>query len=532
MASIYDIYGTRDTSPLARRIAGGNYADSQMYDLSLYAKAAQKNRALTQPTSTQKSASQIVYAPQTPVAPSYNPETATYDQVAQRLMEYRAANPATPGNTYFEGDLNVPGLTEEDEALQTGADYYGGIANEDVDENRINRDVLRMYQKEIDATNEIYRQQMNQARLVGEGRLGSTRAIGARSGVLGSDFGAAQKQKVVDYNTDIYRSIDAEKAAAIGAIEGTARRDAAAQIAEKRAAKEAGVEKWLEYLGKQGERKISRQQAFIKDLIAKGVSPEEINPEKLAEYASQLGTSADELSYMYKDVLAENEAATREEDLKTRKTEAEIAKIEADIAAGKVIKIGEGDMLMNIETGETFKNPKTYKPDSTDGGAAGEVSPYQLERARRTLENVSELKTLAEENPGIFGRSAAVPLPLSMRTAEYRNYNAKLDTLKSNIAFGELTAMREASKTGGALGQVSDREGRLLESSLGALAMYQKPEDILAELQKIEDSINRWLRAVGESGYTPEDFGGGSGSAAVGTSGKTSSGISYTVIED
>ena len=134
----------------------------------------------------------------------------------------------------------------------------------------------------------------------------------------------------------------------------------------------------------------------------------------------------------------------------------------------------------------------------------GVISPYQTERAYRTIQSVNELLTKAKANPGIFGRTAALPLPQFLRSGAYRNFKSELETLKANIAFGELVAMREASKTGGALGQVSDREGQLLQNALGALNMNQSPKNFQAQLQKINASITRWQNAVkqygGESG--------------------------------
>ncbi len=143
---------------------------------------------------------------------------------------------------------------------------------------------------------------------------------------------------------------------------------------------------------------------------------------------------------------------------------------------------------------------KTYS-DWVSGGDKSENTPsYQMERALRTIQSVDSLTKLAEENPGIFGRSAAIPIPESMRSDAYRNFKSQLDTLISNITFGELTAMREASKTGGALGNVSDREGQLLGSSLGALSMTQTPEAFKQQLQQIKDSIQRWQQAVNQYG--------------------------------
>lgn len=124
---------------------------------------------------------------------------------------------------------------------------------------------------------------------------------------------------------------------------------------------------------------------------------------------------------------------------------------------------------------------------------------YREETAVRTLANVDALKEKATANKGIFGRTAALPIPDYLRSNAYRDFKAQLETLKSNIAFGELTAMREASKTGGALGQVSDKENKLLENALGALDMTQSPDNFISQLDKIKTIINRWSEAVGQN---------------------------------
>ena len=62
--------------------------------------------------------------------------------------------------------------------------------------------------------------------------------------------------------------------------------------------------------------------------------------------------------------------------------------------------------------------------------------------------------------------------------------------------------MRNASSTGGALGQVSDREGAWLASSLGALEMTQSPDMIIKQLKLIDESLSRWEKAVNQYGET------------------------------
>jgi len=80
------------------------------------------------------------------------------------------------------------------------------------------------------------------------------------------------------------------------------------------------------------------------------------------------------------------------------------------------------------------------------------------------------------------------------------NLQAKLDSIASNIAFGELQAMRNASKTGGALGQVSERELALLQSTLGSLDIGQSPSQLKTNLEKIKASLSRWSAAVQSTG--------------------------------
>lgn len=132
-------------------------------------------------------------------------------------------------------------------------------------------------------------------------------------------------------------------------------------------------------------------------------------------------------------------------------------------------------------------------------GSSGKISPYSDERSVRTVQSVDELLKKAKDSPGIFGRTAAMPIPDFLRSDEYRDFSSELNTLKSAIAFNELTAMREASKTGGALGNVSNIELALLESALGALSMSQSPDNFTKQLKKVKESINRWRTAQGAS---------------------------------
>lgn len=64
-----------------------------------------------------------------------------------------------------------------------------------------------------------------------------------------------------------------------------------------------------------------------------------------------------------------------------------------------------------------------------------------------------------------------------------------LQTIKANIGFDKLQEMRNASPTGGALGQVSEMENRLLQSVRGALEASQSPEQLRANLLQIKKDL-------------------------------------------
>lgn len=60
-----------------------------------------------------------------------------------------------------------------------------------------------------------------------------------------------------------------------------------------------------------------------------------------------------------------------------------------------------------------------------------------------------------------------------------------IDTLKANLAFDELAKMRAASKTGGALGSITERELDLLGSTVASLDVGQSPEQLKKNLESI-----------------------------------------------
>ena len=72
-----------------------------------------------------------------------------------------------------------------------------------------------------------------------------------------------------------------------------------------------------------------------------------------------------------------------------------------------------------------------------------------------------------------------------------------LYTIKANIGFDKLQQLRDSSPTGGALGQVSEFENRLLQSVWGALEQSQTPEQFKFNLDMVKKQVHQsWDRVA------------------------------------
>ena len=74
-------------------------------------------------------------------------------------------------------------------------------------------------------------------------------------------------------------------------------------------------------------------------------------------------------------------------------------------------------------------------------------------------------------------------------TNEATDAQAKLDTIKAQTFVAALQAMRQASPTGGAVGQVTEKEGDKLENSLAALGQRQSTESFKSQVQIMRDRL-------------------------------------------
>lgn len=178
-------------------------------------------------------------------------------------------------------------------------------------------------------------------------------------------------------------------------------------------------------------------------------------------------------------------------------------------AVGASIFDKKTGQFINDETGETedadsmnenefaqriFQNKEAYTPESwaeyskgiTENGVrkASEVlvpvdvvkeaagaSASKVTDASRVLGVIDDMLALAPESmAGAVKQAALSGVPWT----DYQALETKTNTLRANTAFDRLQKMRDSSKTGGALGQVSEKELALLQDNLAALKPTSK----------------------------------------------------------
>lgn len=70
-----------------------------------------------------------------------------------------------------------------------------------------------------------------------------------------------------------------------------------------------------------------------------------------------------------------------------------------------------------------------------------------------------------------------------------RDFSAILDTIRANVGFDKLAEMRANSPTGGALGNVAQKENEMLQAVLGSIDQGQSPQQLYANLDRIEREL-------------------------------------------
>lgn len=152
------------------------------------------------------------------------------------------------------------------------------------------------------------------------------------------------------------------------------------------------------------------------------------------------------------------------------------------------------------------------------GGKYDNKMDLQREAGRTTVQNLTAgLDRLAstanqlKQAPGLANITGLVGAIPNRPGSQASNAQALLDTLKAKVGFEVLQEMRNASKTGGALGQITEGEHKLLQNALEPLQQAQSYDQFVKALDGILEFVDQskarvndaYARSYGEGGAAP-----------------------------
>ncbi len=159
-----------------------------------------------------------------------------------------------------------------------------------------------------------------------------------------------------------------------------------------------------------------------------------------------------------------------------------------DTQTGQPIPAGSVEIKVNVQG----SNPEQAMGNATRQDAKNNVVTEDIGRALAVIQQHPRLATglPGQVLSGVGGTSA-------------NTLSTLLDGIRANIGFDQLSAMRAASPTGGALGAISDNEEKLLQSVLGSTATSQNPDDLAYNLKRLNNIV---LDTVHGKGNGPARF--------------------------
>ena len=132
-----------------------------------------------------------------------------------------------------------------------------------------------------------------------------------------------------------------------------------------------------------------------------------------------------------------------------------------------------------------------------DRAKAEEKTRAAGQRSSIVSEHATGIRKLMEDSTfpvtGLFSATQNIPGTAAHDIAK------RVDTLKAIAGFEQLNQMRAQSPTGGALGQVSERELTFLQSVIGSLELSQSKGQFLENLARVESTFNE----IVHGGRTP-----------------------------
>ncbi|KND49810.1 MAG: hypothetical protein AB203_01835 [Parcubacteria bacterium C7867-008] len=282
--------------------------------------------------------------------------------------------------------VSVPDYVEDPTTTKIGKTLKSQ-ATDKVNEAAIRNATRARIQGQIDVINAAVTDQIANFRgTTAKNREGQSYALAAAGGRIGSATGESEFRATEDFNNQEEQTYRSEANVKIGALLGAASKDAQAEIEAKRVAIKEGADKYFEFLETQGGRKKEQITSFLRNMLALGVDPTEIDDKDFEKIQDQYGFTKDQLSSFFADIKTQQESANRE--VEKDKVDLDKAKMEANQFD---LTEGEARYVYDPETGTAklvAERAKTYAPKSGSGSGSGPGTTLAYDDPNYTLEAI------------------------------------------------------------------------------------------------------------------------------------------------
>lgn len=203
----------------------------------------------------------------------------------------------------------------------------------------------------------------------------------------------------------------------------------------------------------------------------------------------------------------------------TRKVRIGEEEVTQEYVDGKWSEVGRGPAFAKSVQGPTSSTPQAkpptgfrYKPDGDlepIPGGPKDTAPKDAARAQGAIQKADIVIKKVDEalnQTGFFSTGLTGQVVGKIPGTKAYDLDKTLDTIKANLGFSELQAMRDASPTGGALGQVAIQELAMLQSTVASLDKGQSEENLRRGLAQVKKHFENWKKAVqqAQAGQAPQ----------------------------
>ena len=259
--------------------------------------------------------------------------------------------PVSPVAAFSSGDTSGK-LNADIANINTGV----GNANATVDERTA---ATQKFQGEIDALNQVYAQQKQAETQAGLGRVGSTTAVEARRGLIGSDFGTALTDTQNTANTTAQQAIDSNHLLALSGVTAKINAEAATSAKNRYDSSRLNADSLIQNMKDAPAAQATAVKNAGNWLVNSQIDPSKLTPEQIQGMVdtinkgnSRYNVTASDLSSSYAAAKATNDAATQKATLDT----ANLTKAQNDATTGlnKTINTDNGTFT-SADGGMTWK---------------------------------------------------------------------------------------------------------------------------------------------------------------------------------